>query len=558
MRKKIFHSILITSLGVLLAGLAVSATLFYYYFVNIQNDQLKSELQLAASGVEIEGIGYLEQLENGETNVKGFSDENLRLTLIYSDGNVLFDNVADINTMENHSDREEVKEAIKTGSGTCIRNSATMMEATIYNAVKLSNGQVLRLSVSRDTVISMMGRFSLIFVVAAIVASIISWIFAGKISKRIVEPINSVNLEKPLENNVYEEISPMLVDIHKQQKEIEAQAGELRRKTDEFNHITDGMKEGLILLDANKNILSINPAARTFFGVSSGDSEINYLIVDRTVEMSAAIDKALVNGHHTITERRFGRTLQIDISKVESEGKLTGLVVLSVDISSREQAERLRREFTANVSHELKTPLTSILASAELIQNGMVKPEDYDRFIGHIRTEATRLLSLIEDIIRLSKLDEGVELIYEEVNLGEVAAEVCSKLREKADENNIELKLYMEDCIIKSVSSLVHEIAYNLVENAIKYNKSEGEVQVSILSTARGAILEVKDTGIGIPSEEQDRIFERFYRSDKSHSKEINGTGLGLSIVKHSAAYLGAEIEVDSEVGKGTTMRVVF
>lgn len=558
MRKRIFHSILITSLSVLIAGLAVSATLFYYYFVSMQNDQLKSELQLAAVGVEKEGIGYLDLLENGEINVKGYSDENLRLTLIDADGIVLFDNVADISAMENHGDREEVKEALSTGSGESARNSSTLTEATIYNAVKLSNGQVLRLSVSRDTVLSMLGRFLPTFLIAAVIASIISWVFAGKISKRIVEPINSVNLENPLDNNVYEEIAPMLVDIHKQHKEIEEQASELRRKTDEFNHITSGMKEGLVLLDADKNILSINPAARNFFGTLSSDNPQNYLDIDRSIEMSVAIDKALENGHQSFIEKRCGRSLQIDISRIESEGKLIGLVILSVDISSREKAERMRREFTANVSHELKTPLTSILASTELIQAGMVKPEDYDRFIGHIRTEATRLLSLIQDIIRLSKLDEGIELIYEDVDVGDIAAEVCSELQAQADENNIKIKLYLEDCKIKAVRNLVHEIVYNLVENAIKYNKEDGLIQVSLLKSINGPILEVKDTGIGIPAEDRARIFERFYRADKSHSKEISGTGLGLSIVKHSAAYLGAKVEVESEVGKGTTMRVVF
>ena len=365
-------------------------------------------------------------------------------------------------------------------------------------------------------------------------------------------------MEHPLENEAYEELSPLLSKIYRQHEQIDAQLLQLRQKTDEFEHITANMKGGLVLLDARGKILSINPAAAALFGAAGNSVGADFLSIERSHSMNRATAAALESGHISIREERGGRIYQIDISRIESAGTVMGLVILAFDISEQEYAERTRREFSANVSHELKTPLTSIIASADLIENNLVKPEDMPRFIGHIKKEASRLLTLIEDIIRLSQLDEGLEMPMEAVDLGATAREAVRQLEDAADSRNVQIDLHAESYILQGVPRLLHEIVYNLVENAIKYNAPGGTVTVSVRKTENGGELKVSDTGIGIPPEHQDRVFGRFYRVDKSHSKESGGTGLGLSIVKHAAGYFKAGIALQSEVGKGTTITVTF
>lgn len=548
MTKKIFRSILLTSLAVMLISLSIAFGCLYYYFGNMQEQRLDSELSLAAAAVAENGSGYLERLESG----------NLRLTLVNADGTVLCDTDADAAAMENHAGRKEIREAFASGKGESSRYSSTLTEKTIYRASLLPDGTVLRISVSHATAFALIAGIAQWFVLAALFAAAMSWFLAKQLSERIIMPLNQVDLEHPLENEAYEELSPLLSKIYRQHEQIDAQLLQLRQKTDEFEHITANMKGGLVLLDARGKILSINPAAASLFGAAGNSIGADFLSIERSHSMNRATAAALESGHISIREERGGRIYQIDISRIESAGTVMGLVILAFDISEQEYAERTRREFSANVSHELKTPLTSIIASADLIENNLVKPEDMPRFIGHIKKEASRLLTLIEDIIRLSHLDEGLEMPMEEVDLSATAREAVRQLEDAADSRSVQIDLHTESYILQGVPRLLHEIVYNLVENAIKYNAPGGTVTVSVRKTENGGELKVSDTGIGIPPEHQDRVFGRFYRVDKSHSKESGGTGLGLSIVKHAAGYFKAGIALQSEVGKGTTITVTF
>lgn len=548
MTKKIFRSILLTSLAVMLISLSIAFGCLYYYFGNMQEQRLDSELSLAAAAVAENGSGYLERLESG----------NLRLTLVNADGTVLCDTDADAAAMENHAGRKEIREAFASGKGESSRYSSTLTEKTIYRASLLPDGTVLRISVSHATAFALIAEIAQWFALAALFAAAMSWFLAKQLSERIIMPLNQVDLEHPLENEAYEELSPLLSKIYRQHEQIDAQLLQLRQKTDEFEHITANMKGGLVLLDARGKILSINPAAAALFGAAGNSIGADFLSIERSHNMNRATAAALESGHISIREERGGRIYQIDISRIESAGTVMGLVILAFDISEQEYAERTRREFSANVSHELKTPLTSIIASADLIENNLVKPEDMPRFIGHIKKEASRLLTLIEDIIRLSQLDEGLEMPMEEVDLSATAREAVRQLEDAADSRSVQIDLHTESYILQGVPRLLHEIVYNLVENAIKYNTPGGTVTVSVRKTENGGELKVSDTGIGIPPEHQDRVFGRFYRVDKSHSKESGGTGLGLSIVKHAAGYFKAGIALQSEVGKGTTITVTF
>lgn len=548
MTKKIFHAILFASLAVLLVGFMVTVGCMYFYVVNIQEQQLQTQLALAAQAVEEAGSSYLDDLDT----------EELRLTLVDSSGTVLADTNADPGTMENHGNREEILEALASGRGESSRYSATLTEKTIYRAVLLDNGNVLRVSVSQETVFALITGIVPWLMIAVLLASALSWLLAKYLSRRIITPLNQVDLNHPLENDTYEELSPLLGKIHRQHEQINMQLGQLRQKTDEFEHITANMREGLVLLDAGGKILSINQAAMALFGTDDTAVGADFLTVERSHKISHGVDMAFAAGHTSIREERDGRCYQLDISRIESGGKVMGLVILAFDVTEREQAEQTRREFSANVSHELKTPLTSIIASADMIENGLVKSEDMPRFVGYIKKESSRLLNLIDDIIRLSQLDEGVELPKETVDLSAVAKETVEQLRDAADQSNVHITLDAESFVLQAAPRLLHEIVYNLTENAVKYNVPGGSVTVTVRKTDRGGILKVSDTGIGIPPEHQERVFERFYRVDKSHSKQSGGTGLGLSIVKHAASCFGAEIAVESEHGKGTTVTVTF
>ena len=548
MTRKIFLSIMAAAAVVLLCSVLIIMGCLYDYFGGVQERQLEDELALAQTGVECSGKTYLKALEG----------ESYRLTWIAPSGEVLFDSQADESSMENHAQREEVRQALETGEGQSSRYSSTLLEKTIYYAKKLADGSILRISISRATAgVLVMGMLQPMLVVLA-AALILALVLAKRISARIVAPLNRLDLEKPLENDTYEELSPLLTRINQQRRQIDAQLRTLQQKKDEFDQITASMNEGLVLMNEKGTVLSINPAARALFHAEPDCVGRDFLTVERSHEISCAIRRALEEGHAELHVERGGREYQLDISRIESEGTVIGAVLLAFDVTEQAFAERNRREFTANVSHELKTPLQSIMGSAELIENGLVKQEDMPRFVGHIRTEAARLVTLIEDIIRLSQLDEGGELPFEPVDLKKLAEEASASLASAAAEKQVTIRVHGDDRQITTVRRLASEIIYNLCDNAVKYNREGGSVDVTIGGTAHGAVVTVQDTGIGIPPEHQSRVFERFYRVDKSHSRQSGGTGLGLSIVKHAVQYLGGRIELESQPGKGTTMRVHF
>ena len=548
MTKKIFHSILLVAGAVLLASLFVITGALYEYFGIIQKKQLKDELSLAAVSVEQQGDDFLKRL----------SPDRYRITWINTEGNVIYDTRTDAESLENHADRTEIKQALKDGYGESIRYSSTLLEKTIYCAQRLTDGSVLRISVSRATIgVLMLGILQPILIVL-IAALVLSGMLAKRLSKRIVEPLNSLDLEHPLDNDSYEELSPLLNRINRQHNQITAQMRELKKRTDQFAQITASMNEGLVLLDNRGCILSINPAAIEIFGAEPSCVGRDFLSVDRSHDMSVAIQAALKDGHSEIHASRKGLIYQFDISRIAADGETAGVVILAFDITEKETAEQNRREFTANVSHELKTPLQGIIGSAELIENGMVKPEDMSRFVGHIRLEAQRLVTLIGDIIRLSQLDEGGDMPRENVDLLSVASAVADDLLPSADGQGISIAVEVSPANVYGVKRLLYEIVYNLCDNAIKYNRQGGSVKISTVSEGGFSSVTVSDTGIGIAPEYQNRIFERFFRVDKSHSKSSGGTGLGLSIVKHAVQYHHGKIELTSAPGKGTSITVSF
>ena len=548
MTKKIFQSILLVAGCVLLASLLIIMGFLYDYFGGVEGNQLRDELSLASAAVEDGGTDYLARL----------TADRYRLTWIAADGSVIYDTKTDAESLENHASRAEVSQALTTGTGESTRYSSTLMEKTMYYAQRLDDGTVLRISISRATVGMIAVGMIQPLLIVLIVALILSGLLARRLSRRIVDPLNSLDLEHPLDNDAYEELSPLLKRIHRQHVEIQTQLRELREKTDEFTQITGSMREGLVLLDEHGSILSINAAAQTLFGADAQCVGRDFLTIERSHEISAAIQAAVTDGHSEVRAERAGRVYQFDISRITSDGKLLGTVILAFDNTEQEFAERNRREFTANVSHELKTPLQGIIGSAELIENGMVKPDDLPRFVGHIHAEAARLVTLIDDIIRLSQLDEGDAMPTEPVDLLAVSQEAAENLHDAAAARDVTLSVTGQPSVIPGVRRLLYEVVYNLRDNAIKYNRGGGRVDVMVAADAGGSSITVADTGIGIAPEHQSRVFERFYRVDKSHSKASGGTGLGLSIVKHAVQYHHGRIELESTPGTGTTIRVIF
>ena len=548
MIKKTFQSILLVAGCVLLASLLIIMGFLYDYFGGVEGNQLRDELSLASAAVEDGGTDYLARL----------TADRYSLTWIAADGSVIYDTKTDAESLENHASRAEVSQALTTGTGESTRYSSTLMEKTMYYAQRLDDGTVLRISISRATVGMIAVGMIQPLLIVLIVALILSGLLARRLSRRIVDPLNSLDLEHPLDNDAYEELSPLLKRIHRQHVEIQTQLRELREKTDEFTQITGSMREGLVLLDEHGSILSINAAAQTLFGADAQCVGRDFLTIERSHEISAAIQAAVTDGHSEVRAERAGRVYQFDISRITSDGKLLGTVILAFDNTEQEFAERNRREFTANVSHELKTPLQGIIGSAELIENGMVKPDDLPRFVGHIHAEAARLVTLIDDIIRLSQLDEGDAMPTEPVDLLAVSQEAAENLHDAAAARDVTLSVTGQPSVIPGVRRLLYEVVYNLCDNAIKYNRGGGRVDVMVAADAGGSSITVADTGIGIAPEHQSRVFERFYRVDKSHSKASGGTGLGLSIVKHAVQYHHGRIELESTPGTGTTIRVIF
>ena len=548
MTKKIFHSILLVAGAVLLASLLFIMGCLYEYFGSVEKKQLRDELELASVAVERGGEDYLSSI----------SSERYRLTWIAPDGTVLYDTVTDAESLENHADREEVREALAHGEGESSRYSSTILQKTMYCARRLTDGSVLRISISRATAgVLLIGMVQPILIVV-IVALILSAVLARRLSRRIVRPLNELDLEHPLENDAYEELSPLLGRINHQHRQIDEQMRELEQQRTEFSQITGSMREGLVLLDEKERVLSINPAACRLFDADERCVGQDFLTLDRSHDIRLAIAEAMAQGHGEARAERGGRVWQFDVSRILSGSAAVGAVLLAFDITERETAEQNRREFTANVSHELKTPLQGIIGSAELLENGMVQPDDVPRFVGHIRKEAQRLVTLIGDIIRLSQLDEGDEMPRETVDLLTLSQEAADDLASAAEQKNVTISVTGESTCVSGVRRLLYEVIYNLCDNGVKYNVEGGSVSVRVGTEDGKAVVSVADTGIGIAPEHQGRIFERFYRVDKSHSKASGGTGLGLSIVKHAVQYHHGTVELQSEEGKGTTIRILL
>ena len=544
MTSKIFRSTVFVAVVVLLCSLGIVIGVLYNHFTGVQVQQLKDELSLAVTGTEQYGNAFLENVEA----------DRFRVTWIDTDGTVLFDTQVDQTAMENHADREEIREAYETGAGSAVRNSSTLTEQTYYEARRLTDGTVLRISTNQASAWALMMDLLWPIMLIAVLASSLSLLLARRMAKNIVEPMNNLDLEHPLSNNTYEELSPLLRRINQQHLQIDAQMRKLQHKTDEFIQITSHMQEGLVVLDKETRIRSINSAAMKVFGAEESCVGSSFFQVNRSNALRQALNDALDKGHGSVIQELEGRIYRFDMSSIQSDGNLLGAVILAVDVTESQNAEQMRREFSANVSHELKTPLQGIIGSAELLESGMVKPEDTPRFVGHIRKEASRLVHLIEDIIRLSQLDEGVKLPAEQVDMLTLAEDVKEILAPSAAERQVSIAVSGAGFAVKGVRRMLHEVVYNLCDNAIKYNVPGGSVTIHLENNR----LVVRDTGIGIPAEHKDRIFERFYRVDKSHSKASGGTGLGLSIVKHAAAYHKAEITLESTPGKGTAITIQF
>ena len=549
MTKKIFKSIMFVCALVLAVGLAAVMGILYSNFDGQMRKELSKEAAYLAYGVEQQGVDYL----------KNIKDKSARITYIDQDGTVLFDNEADVSEMKNHSDRTEFQKAEKYGAGESSRYSDTLSEKTIYYALRLKDGTVLRVSGTQDSVLALVEN--LIFPLCGLLCLmlILSGIMASAISKRIVKPINELDLESPKENQIYEELSPLLSKIHRQNREIQNQLELAKQQQEEFSLITENMQEGLIVIDKYTMILSANSSAWNLFHMDRVRQGESVYCLDREEEFRHAIEQVLSGEHTELVLKLNGSDIQLIANPVIRDKKTEGAVVLLVNVTEKLERESLRREFSANVSHELKTPLTSISGFAEIMQGGLVKNEDIPKFAGRIYKESQRLLQLVEDVIQISQLDEEkTSYVWEIVDVYQVCKNAFESLKEKAKRLNVHLYICGERMKMEAVRTLLEEAIYNVCDNAIKYNRNDGSVSVFLTQTAQEIQIVVKDTGVGIPKEDQDRVFERFYRVDKSHSKEIGGTGLGLSIVKHAVGALKGSVILRSEEGNGTEICMKF
>ena len=549
MTKKIFKSIMFVCALVLAVGLAAVMGILYSNFDGQMRKELSKEAAYLSYGVEQQGVDYL----------KNIKDKSARITYIDQDGTVLFDNEADVSEMKNHSDRTEFQKAEKYGAGESSRYSDTLSEKTIYYALRLKDGTVLRVSGTQDSVLALVEN--LIFPLCGLLCLmlILSGIMASAISKRIVKPINELDLESPKENQIYEELSPLLSKIHRQNREIQNQLELAKQQQEEFSLITENMQEGLIVIDKYTMILSANSSAWNLFHMDRVCQGESVYCLDREEEFRHAIEQVLSGEHTELVLKLNGSDIQLIANPVIRDKKTEGAVVLLVNVTEKLERESLRREFSANVSHELKTPLTSISGFAEIMQGGLVKNEDIPKFAGRIYKEAQRLLQLVEDVIQISQLDEEkTSYVWEPVDVYQVCKNAFESLKEKAKRLNVHLYICGERMKMEAVRTLLEEAVYNICDNAIKYNRNDGSVSVFLTQTAQEIQIVVKDTGVGIPKEDQDRVFERFYRVDKSHSKEIGGTGLGLSIVKHAVGALKGSVILRSEEGNGTEITLRF
>ena len=549
MTKKIFKSTVLVSAMILILGSALVMGILYRYFGKQLDGELEKEASYLAYGVERNGVNYLEHLKQ----------KDARITYIDASGNVLYDSQADISSMENHSDRKEFEEAVQKGHGYAERMSSTLSEKTVYYARKLTDGTVLRVAVVHSSILALMLQLLPSVIGVAIVMLILAGIAAARISAKIVKPINTLDLDHPEDNQIYEEVGPLLSRIHKQNYQIQMQLETARRNQEEFQIITENMQEGLLVIDAYTMILSGNSSVWRMFQLREPKIGDSVYSLDRNEDFRKVVEDVLKGQHGSAMLQLDGEYVQLIANPVSRDGKVVGAVLLLVNETEKVERENLRREFSANVSHELKTPLTSISGFAEIIQDGMVQGEDVQKFAGRIYREAQRLIQLVEDTIKISQLDEGENPYkWEKVDAYAVVKNVCGNLRDIAAKKNVHLFIDGEKLIFCTVKPILEEVIYNLCDNGIKYNREDGTVSIHLQELKDSVEIRVKDNGIGIPREDCSRVFERFYRVDKSHSKAIGGTGLGLSIVKHGVTFLGGTLKMLSEEGKGTEITMTF
>ncbi len=549
MSKKIFKYIMLVSSLITVLGLAFVVGILYHYFQGQLMSELKKEAVYISRGVESAGTDYLQQL----------NDEDSRITYVDESGKVIYDNEANVESMDNHGHRKEIREAEINGEGEDVRMSSTLSEKTMYYALRLDNGNVLRISSTQKSALALVGQLVPPLLGVWFLMMILSAVFASRLSGKVVEPLNNLDLEHPEENVVYEEVEPLLSKIYRQNRQIRLQLEAARRQQKEFSIITENMQEGLLVIDRYTMVLSVNSSVGKLLKVNEVRTGESVYLLNRSEEFRGVVEQVLEGNHEDKILRLDGSDIQVIANPVTRENKVEGAVILLVDVTEKVEREQLRREFSANVSHELKTPLTSISGFAEIMQDGFVKDEDVKVFAGRIYKEAQRLIRLVGDVIRISRLDEGgLPYQWEELDLYSLTHDIFSTLHEAAEKQ--EVHMYMEggSTVLDTVPTIMEEVIYNVCDNAIKYNHHGGEVFVRLKDGADVVRVTVRDTGIGIPKEDQERIFERFYRVDKSHSKEIGGTGLGLSIVKHGVKTLNGRLWLNSELGQGTEIIMEF
>lgn len=548
MTGKLFRNSMAVAVTVMVLSIALFMGMLYQHFTDQIMEELQTETQLVAQGVEVEGLNYLQGMESRN-----------RITWVAGDGTVLYDSQADASKMENHADREEIRQALENESGTAQRYSATLAQQTLYAAQRLSDGSVIRMASAQQTVVVVLLSMIQPILLILGIALIISAVLASRMTRGIIRPIVSLDLEHPENCDTYQELVPLLTRVKRQNETIQRQMAQLSQQQQEFSALTENMSEGFLLLDRRGRVLSYNSGALSQLGAQPPKGEVNVLVLNRSEGFQRAVDDALEGRKSCQMIHQGGRWCQVLANPVLRDGEQAGVVMVLLDVTEQEQREELRREFTANVSHELKTPLTAISGIAEIMRGGMVKPEDIEDFAGDIYQEAQRLIALVEDIIRLSRLDEGEGgLERENVDLLKLSDQVVHRLEPAARKQDVALKVTGRSVKVHGVASVLEEMLYNLCDNAIKYNKPGGRVTVTVDYLGQDAQVQVEDTGIGIPQEDQSRVFERFYRVDKSHSKEIGGTGLGLSIVKHGAALHDGQVRLESTPGRGTKVTLVM
>ncbi|MDD4297528.1 MAG: ATP-binding protein [Ruminiclostridium sp.] len=538
-------------MSILFSSFLITGAIYREFYFRMQQE-IRNEAFFISTAYNHRGQAIFLDLEGGENTS--------RITWIASDGAVLYDSVADAGTMENHLNRPEIADALEAGHGEAVHLSETLGTQTFYRAVRLFDGTILRVSAQTNSVYKSVVNFIPYIILITIPVIILTMILARMLTKKIIVPLNNLNLENPLSNDVYDELSPLLSRMAKQNEQIEHQFVKLKEKQEEFNAITENLNEGIIVLNGKGQILSINKSATAIFGVGSEDNiNKHILLLNRSIAFQKAVKSAIRGQPYEDTFTKGKSTYNLLASPVKTDNPVKGAILFILDVTDKHAAEKMRREFSANVSHELKTPLTSISGYAELMKNGMVKPQDISKFSERIYNEARHLISLVEDTIQISRLDEkNISLPFEEVDLFELVQETSKRLATVAQQKQIEFTINGEKAIVTGIRQILEDMVYNLCDNAIKYNNEKGKVDVNISTSPENIILTVSDNGFGIPKEHQNRVFERFYRVDKSHFRKTGGTGLGLSIVKHSAEFHNAKIHMTSEPEKGTTIKIIF